>query len=296
MGFFDEILAEGGVPAEEQPAVRAVLAKYPGLEVAGEKRGLRQAEFSRKLDEHTAERQRLQAEVDEREAKLSEWEAWKDAAWDSEHNMTVAQWEATQRAQELEQRIQQGEDMLTFEQIESQLATKGYLKETELDKKVRPIIQPMVQNQAAGMELVYARTATVPMRYKEQFGEHIDMESYIQFAGQPQNLERLKTKEGAEQVYAEFTRNKVNERELADAKKRADEAEARLNERISQTADQHSPTGAPGGPPMGRIARRVMERAKGIKHEPLPGQLGDLTTASLAAEKAARGEYKDASQ
>ena len=295
MGAFDEILEEAGVAAEDRVPAIALLQKYPKLETVASERGMRQQDYSRKLDEHARTVRELNNKASELDGFVSQWETWKDSTWDDAHGMTKAEYAAQQRVQELEQQVEAGGDM-DFNQIEQELTKKGFLRKDDLkpaiDEATRGLAtERQLGGQVNGMSLFYSRTANVPLRYQKQFGEEIDMDAFVQFAGRSENIDKLKTREGSDEVYREFVAGRENDIKLAEAIKRADDAEKRLRDRSEQTMGQHSPTSVGGQPPVGRIKQRVLARAQGQKPEPLPGKLGDGTTAILAGEKAARGEY-----
>jgi hypothetical protein len=287
MGIFDEILERSVTDQTDREAIKALATKYPGLVKEVDEHGMRQSDYSRRLNEFTTKEKTFQAT----DQKVKEWETFFGEAgqqWDAEHGMTVGEWEARQQLAA----AGTGASDMTFEQINEELKKHGYLRRDDLKPEFEAhskTVGQQVNNVQAGMELVYTRLTPALFRFQSEFGRpmtHMEFEGLVRQAGQ--NVPKLVEK--PEEIFDEFVKPMRAERELAEEKKARAEAEAKL--KAIQEGGSAKSTTEQGGEsrPMPFTQRQAMARAKGeepVKHHV---ELGHGISA-IAAEAYRKGDF-----
>lgn len=176
----------------EEPEFKEVLTKaaekYPDIK----NNMLRQAEFSRKLNE-----------LDGKAKYADAWEKWKLDNWDDTVKMTKAEAEAQQRIREIEaenetlRQLQETGDV-TFEQLQSEVdkmvtaKTKGALTEEQFQQKYGSKlfdkaaydqeINQRVTSWTAGRDDMYLKLYELGFKNKDEFGEILKPVDVIKFA------------------------------------------------------------------------------------------------------------------
>ena len=169
MAKFADILTRVKVADEDREAIIAITAKYPDLDSA------------------VADAQEvtiMKSNWDKAQAALKKWvgtpESWYEKAWDAEHGMTRAQWDAEQRLATAQAQIAElqaggtitGEGNMTFEEIDAHLKSKGVLTAADVTAfaKVEDV-DKKVGTQGSNYEYLYTRTAHLPMKAMKEFGD-----------------------------------------------------------------------------------------------------------------------------
>ena len=186
---FEELLDKIEEP-EWKEALTQAAAKYPDLK----NNQLRQAEFSRKLNE-----------LDGKAKYADAWETWKKDNWDDERKMTKAEAEAQQRIREIESenetlRQLQGDSDVTFEQLQSEVdkmvssKLKGALTEEQFNQKYGSKlfdkdaydkeINQRVTNWTAGRDDMYLKLYELGFKNKDEFGEILKPVDVIKYANE----------------------------------------------------------------------------------------------------------------
>jgi len=169
--FSDILVNRVKVAAEDLEALTPILAKYP------------------QLDEVIADAQEVavvQSQLTETNKRLAAWndpkDGWLAKAWDPEHGMTKAQYEAEQRAIRAEAKVAEmaagggiGEGTMTFEEIDAHLKTQGYVKASDVGGLAKTddvkAVKTQLDNQGANYEYLYTKTAHLPLKAMKEFGD-----------------------------------------------------------------------------------------------------------------------------
>lgn len=249
MGFFDEFAVQTGITDEADRKVALDLAvKYPGF---------RQA-------------------VDETDDKLRAWETWKDSAWDTAASKTKDQVRVESELEQARVRVQQleaagggfGTDM-TFDEIDAQLKSKGYVSKDQIADLAKPIATSEVNRMAGNIENFFKRTATLPTEHFAEFGAHLNFDELLdRYSKSPGGDPRI--------VYDQMVAPVRDERRKASETKKEEEHQLALKtareegeragaQRAAMAAGQPGmPTDQSGAsaPTMGPVQRQQAERFK----------------------------------
>ena len=234
--------------------------------------GLRQDDYSRKLDANRAELTELQS-----------WRQWREANWDSDHQMTRAERAKQERLEALETEKAELEtklastdlgDGMTFEEVEriAQEAVRKqgidpakFLSADALNKK-----EGEVMGYVTRLNAVTAQASLlVPYlneQHKDEFGTRFDPEEFVKAAN-----ERGTTDLRA--FYKEYTQDERTKRIQTDANAKVkaaqderDRAIAEERERTATVQARLAGMGTQGGnpadtdsPQMGALQRRMMK-------------------------------------
>jgi len=241
---FDSLL-EKIEDEERRRNFEAILSEEQGL--AEELKGglLRQEEFSRKMNEVSAqakeaeELQRrfesLAQEYQQTKEKLEEWNQWYEEAWDTERRTTKAHARAMdeleaarQKIAELETMVEAGDEM-TLEDLNKRfnelIQQYGVLTRKELEEG--KFVTDEKLRQALGYwglsaEEVLADLETTADRHKDEFGEILDRSKLLQFAREK--------KLPLNQAYEEFVKDQREAAQKKREEERAKEIEEKLKE------------------------------------------------------------------
>jgi hypothetical protein len=263
---FDELLASFTEESDRQ-AITGLAEKYPTLKQSV----LRQADYSRHMDELKAERQKLQAEADYA-AAMKKWreENWIDNYYSDGVGALKREVEKDQRIaelsgaiSELEAKVQVG-DEVTFDQLsehfgklaEQRKFVSQDVLQTELNKTVSGAKQTIDQ-QLAGFAHIALKAPKLATRHYKTFNDELDTDGLVDFA----------SKNGfndLEKAYDAFTADKRNE---LDAKKRAEEIEAVKKQTREEAEKEFAAKQTPrmpddtGGPEMssGHFFKRIAQ-------------------------------------
>ena len=253
--------------------------------------GLRQDDYSRKLDEHRSELEELQS-----------WRSWRENNWDPEVKMTKAEREKQERLDalesekaDLESRIAAGGDM-TFEDVErfgnewlkktgikpDQLVTKDVI-----DAKTKEFQNLNAFTAKAALEVPYLNA-----KHEKEFGDLFDPNDFLKQATEAGQYDLKAFYEGSfvtnkrqEKMKSDYERQLKEKDEAFAAEKKA--AEDRLA-RMAGMGPQG--TGSPAdteGPAMGPLQRKMMgldkpkPEGRGAPEVPL----GDGAIAAHAARE-----------
>lgn len=149
MGYFDDIIVKTAVTDEaDRTALLALTEKNPALKNL----------------------------IDKRSQDAEAWEEWKRNNWNEDLKMTNETAAAVRDAEAAKLRVAaleaagMGGDM-KFEDIEKELAAKGYIRKDDLASVADPTIVNRVNQSAAGIERFYTATSTLPVEYFQEFGK-----------------------------------------------------------------------------------------------------------------------------
>lgn len=297
MPMFADLLKRLVADETDAESFRLLTEKYPGLvtevDQAVEQAGLRQAEFSRKMND-----------FQKAEEELASWRAWRQNNWVDDKKMTKTEADLTEKlaatAAALEQFKSQngtgGTDM-TFDEIKNQLAGEGYVKKGDLATlgvATKDDVTSTMNQTLGGMEAVYRYTAPLLIKHSKSFDEVMDMDEFFTFL-QTSSLP-VNTKDQVNAAYDQWVSPKsaaIRDAEQAKAIEQAKEA-GRAEERARLAATGHVPTDTGAGTPaseLGTLQQRMRDEAaaKSQTGDPLPGaKLGQV--AAVAAELYERGQ------
>lgn len=256
--------------------------------------GLRQDDYSRKLDEHRTELEELQG-----------WRDWRTANWDPEAKMTKAEREKQTRLEtletekaDLESRIALGGDM-SFEDVErfgNEWLKKTGIDPTKLvktdafDEKVKGFEQWTRNLNAytakAALEVPYLNS-----KHQQEFGEMFDPEEFLKAANEAGTVDlrgfyndKYVASKRIDKMKADYdAKLKEKDDALVAEKKAADERLARVAGMGPQGSG--SPTDMEG-PTMGPLQKKLLGMEKRDDSSGAPEvPLGDLGIAAYAARE-----------
>ena len=269
---FDEILATYVKDEGEKGTLTGLINKYPDLRAGW----LRQADYSRSKDELAKKSELYEVAV----GKVGEWETWKENNWDSEHNMTKAQWEALQEVERVKSEGS-GEEMDFAKLAEwtgEYVKKNGLVSKAELDKTLEDKVK-LVDDGFKGYAYVAAKVPTLIAKHMKEFGDVLDGAELLQ------GTEKFGTT-NLDDVYEKMVAGK--RAELAEKAKQAEIEKAKLEAveefKKTQVVGQGRMPSDQGGPDLSSFQKKMM----GLKVEPdefddLP--LGKGAIAATAAAK-----------
>lgn len=271
---FEELLDKIEEP-EWKEALTKAAEKYPDLK----NNQLRQAEFSRKLNE-----------LDGKAKYADAWETWKTNNWDPELKMTKAEAEAQQRIREIEsenetlRQLQETGDV-TFEQLQSEVdkmvtaKTKGALTEEQFNQKYGTRlfdkeaydkeVNQRVTNWTAARDNMYLQLYEMGFKHKDEFGEILKPGDVIKFANE-------KGKQDLEEAYNLMVssrrtekQNKDLELKLAEARK---EGESKGRQEAAMGTNGRMPSDA-GAPEMTHLQQRLLRGTEKEGEAKIPDEI-----------------------
>lgn len=213
MARFADILKNAGIPDEDRTALEAIAAKYPNLD---------------DVVVAKAEYDSLQQTFNRNKASLDGWEEFRTKAWDPEHQMTRAQWEAQQESAILKARVISLEagsaitgaegEVVDFNKLDEELKTRGFVKADTL-KGYAPVadVENKFKVQGANYEYLYSKTAHMPMKAYQEFGV-IDptlIDTVFKLAAADPSQEMLKNPDLAYEAWAGPKRMEKQRADLA---------------------------------------------------------------------------------
>lgn len=279
---FETLAAKLGMTDEDREVILTVAGKYS-------------------LDDAVVDKKDFEAASQ----KLQAWEAWKDTAWDPEHQMTRAQWASEQTIAQLQSKLASGipGGNMTFEELENHLKTNGYVRKDALDgikAEVSTTIAKTVDQNNMGNEFVFTRATPMLLRYSKEFGtDDFDLEAFVQFAlaggdryiKDPATGQPVKRFDAAYDAFVAEKRMALKQAELEKRSAELKEQEAALETRRTQVS---SPTddGRGGTTAMPRFKRHILGLDK--DETPVGGDapLGSGVTAAQAWELYKQGELQ----
>ena len=249
-------------------SIREVIKKEAESNPALKGGWLRQAEFSRKLNE-----------LDGKAKYADAWETWKKENWDDGLKMTKAEAEAQQRIREMEAenetlRQLQGDSDVTFEQLQSEVdkmvtaKTKGALTEEQFNQKYGTKlfdkaaydkeVNERVTNWTAARDNMYLQMYELGFKHKDEFGEILKPADVIKYANENkiQDLEEAHNRMVAPRRTEK--QNKDMELKLEAARK---EGETKAKQEMAMSSTGRMPTDA-GAPEMSHLQQRLLRGTK----------------------------------
>ncbi|NJL72282.1 MAG: hypothetical protein HC888_12215 [Candidatus Competibacteraceae bacterium] len=245
MNAFDELLSK--ISAEEdRNALKSLGEKIPELRDGV----LRQADYSRKMDEFRSKEQQLQ-----------QWNQWANDNWDPNAKMTKAEAIQLAEIQRLQDLVNSGGDSLDQEQLdralESYARSKGVVTQDVLDAKLKAKEEEFTNRLTEVNARAAAFTSGVlPMTVKhfQEFGEVLDTNKMFEQA----------QKEGVTDLghaYDRFVAPRREERQKAEFDRQLAEAKEAGKQEALQAIGGRNPIDD-GAPEMGIYQQKAMGMVK----------------------------------
>jgi len=271
---FEELLEKIEEPEFKEVLTKAA-EKYPDIK----NNMLRQAEFSRKLNE-----------LDGKAKYADAWETWKKDNWDDTLKMTKAEAEAQQRIRDIEaenetlRQLQETGDV-TFEQLNTEIEkaitakTKGVLTEEQFQQKYGSKlfdkaaydqeINQRVTNWTAGRDEMYLKILRLGFKNKDEFGEVLEPMDVIKYANENkiQDLEDAYNKMVAPRRTEK--QNKELEAKLEAARK---EGEIKGKQEAMMGVNGKMPTDS-GAPEMSHLQERLLRQKDADAKPVIPDEI-----------------------
>ena len=253
---------------------------------------LRQAEFSRKLNE-----------LDSRVKYANDWDAWKTKEWDDALGMTKGEAKAFGMIRELEtENISlkgKVETEVTFEDVQKEIdkmwdaKSKGVMTEDTFSQKFggkfvdkdtyEKDVNAKLGNVLAGVEQLYGKTSQLAMKHMKEFDEIIDPLSIVEYANKNGVSDLNK-------AYDMLVGPRREERTTESRKKEIEEAEKRGEQKALQQqamgVNGRMPTDN-GAPEMGHLQNRLLKVKKEGDTPAVPDDVKMDGSGSLAHSVAA---------
>lgn len=286
---FDELL-EAFSEEGDRKVFEDLASRYPQVR----EYGMRQSDYSRKLNE-------VKQDIEE----LQEWRGWREQHWDDSRNMTKAEIAKAEKLAQLEQEKEELENRLTlglggedvtFEQLEG--FGKKWIEDNELlTREQLKAKEDEMKNLVTGVNR-FSTTAslTIPylnQKHKEEFGEFFKPGDFWQEAVK-RNCYEVEQLEG---FYTEWTAGKRSEREKTQHEQRVkelqDSVEAEKAKAREEGKKEAARTSAAGlspvdteGPTMGAFQEKYLGLKKEDAGDGAPQvDIGEGGIAAYAARK-----------
>jgi hypothetical protein len=226
---FDALLETFGTD-EDRAAFQSLAEKNPKVKEFG----LRQDDYSRRLDQNRAELEELQA-----------WRTWKDGNWDSDHKMTKAEKAKQDKLEALEAEkaeletkmaaMEVGGSDMTFEDVE-RIATEAmkksgidpakFVSTNTLDDRVKEA-ETYIKNLNAYTADAAILVPYLNAQHQKEFGEMFNPKDFLKAATEAKTTD-------LEAFYQTFTADTRMKRMQADADAKVKAAQADADAKVAE--------------------------------------------------------------
>lgn len=304
---FEELL-EAISDTSDREALANLGSKYKELKDGV----LRQSDYSRKMNEYSAEKKKFderKSEIDAELAKLNEWRSWRTDNWDDGLGMTKAEIAKQERIEELNAELEvlksaQGTDM-TFEEVESyiekHMGKKQVLTREQWDKELKGSlvdrkfyeedVARRTTGMANGLEYLYESTYPLGFSHIKEFDEPLDVAELMKFA----NENKIAKIPEAYKMWVAPKREELREkRHKEELTKVAEDSAKAEREKLAKerSMGQNGRIPVDQGPP---IMGHVEARMKGVKEgegDEMPENV-ELNGSGRVASFVVQQYYKD---